>query len=104
MHNNCAGCHGLYRTGATGPDIGALRSSDIGTDGLGSILRYGTPAGMGNFGQSGILSAGQITHLAAYLQLPPPDAPPLPMADIQASWDLVIPVTSRPFTPEHERN
>ena len=51
--NNCAGCHGLYRTGATGPDIGAARSQAIGTDGLGAILRYGTPAGMGNFGQAG---------------------------------------------------
>ena len=54
--NHCAGCHGLYRTGATGPDIGALRSQQIGTHGLGAILRYGTPAGMGNFGQTGILS------------------------------------------------
>ena len=29
--NLCAGCHGLFRTGATGPDIGALRSQAIGT-------------------------------------------------------------------------
>lgn len=102
--NYCAGCHGLYRTGATGPDIGSARSQAIGTDGLTSIMNYGTPAGMGNFGQSGILSAEQITNLAAYLQQPPPDAPPLPMSDIQASWDLVIPVASRPTTPEHTRN
>ncbi len=102
--NLCAGCHGLYRTGATGPDIGALRSHAIGTDGLTAIMNYGTPAGMGNFGQSGILSAEQITNLAAYLQLPPPDAPPLPMSDIIASWDLVIPVANRPTAPEHTRN
>jgi nitrite reductase (NO-forming)/hydroxylamine reductase len=102
--NLCAGCHGLFRTGATGPDIGALRSSAIGTDGLGAILRYGTPAGMGNFGQTGIMTDEQITNMAAYLQLPPPDAPLLPMADIQASWDLVIPVANRPTAPEHTRN
>lgn len=102
--NYCAGCHGLYRTGATGPNIGTDRSQAIGTDGLISIMTYGTPAGMGNFGQSGILTEQQIINLAAYLQLPPPDAPPLPMADIQASWDLVIPVASRPSTPEHSRN
>ena len=114
--DRCAGCHGLYRTGATGPDIQGIhwdedaeqyvpgRSNEIGTDGLGAILRYGTPAGMGNFGQSGILSEEQITNLAAYLQLEAPDAPPLPMGDIQASWDLVIPVASRPTTPEHSRN
>jgi nitrite reductase (NO-forming)/hydroxylamine reductase len=102
--NNCAGCHGLYRTGATGPDIGAARSRAIGTDGLISILNYGTPAGMGNFGQTGILSQQQIEDLAAYLQLPPPDAPPLPMAEIQASWDLVVPVADRPTAPQHTRN
>jgi len=102
--NYCAGCHGLYRTGATGPDIGAARSQAIGTDGLGAILRYGTPAGMGNFGQTGILTDQQITDLAAYLQLPPPDAPPLPMADIQASWNLIVPVANRPTAPQHTRN
>jgi nitrite reductase (NO-forming)/hydroxylamine reductase len=102
--NYCAGCHGLYRTGATGPDIGSARSQAIGTDGLTSIMHYGTPAGMGNFGQSGILSAEQITNLAAYLQLAPPDAPPLDWQQIVDSWDLVIPVTSRPTVPEHSRN
>ena len=102
--DRCAGCHGLYRGGATGPDIGEVRSQEIGTDGLGAILRYGTPAGMPNFGQSGILSDEQITNLAAYLQLPPPDAPELPMADIQASWDLIKPVADRPTAPVTSRN
>jgi nitrite reductase (NO-forming)/hydroxylamine reductase len=59
---------------------------------------------MGNFGQSGILTGEQITHLASYLQQPPPDAPPLPMADIQASWNLVVPVAERPTAPQHSRN
>ena len=114
--NHCAGCHGTLRTGATGPDIqgphldkdtGEIvqgRSNEIGTDGLGAILRYGTPAGMGNFGQSGILTEEQIANLAAYLQLPAPDAPPLPMADIQASWNLIAPVADRPTEPQHTRN
>lgn len=91
--------HGRYR-----PDIGEVRAQEIGTDGLGAILRYGTPAGMGNFGQSGILTEQEITHLAVYLQLPPPDAPPLPVADIQDSWNLIVPVASRPATPQHTRN
>ena len=102
--NHCAGCHGLYRTGATGPDIGAARSQAIGTDGLRAILTYGTPAGMGNFGQTGILTEQEITHLAAFLQLPPPNAPPLPMVDIQTSWDLIVPVANRPTAPQHSRN
>ncbi|NOQ65183.1 MAG: c-type cytochrome [Methyloprofundus sp.] len=102
--NHCAGCHGIYRTGATGPNIQEARTQAIGTDGLKSILHYGTPSGMGNFGQSGTLTAEQITHLAAYLQLPAPEAPPLPMADIQASWDLIVPVADRPTAPQHNRN
>jgi len=114
--NLCAGCHGLFRTGATGPDIQGLhwdeaieevvpgRSNEIGTDGLGAILRYGTPAGMGNFGQTGIMTEEQITNMTAYLQLEAPEAPPLPMSDIIASWDLVVPVASRPIEPEHSRN
>jgi len=102
--DNCAGCHGLYRTGATGPNITELRTQAIGTDGIKSMLRYGTPAGMGNFGQKGILSPEQITNLAAYLQLPPPDAPPLPMESIQASWDVVVPLAERPIKPQHSRN
>jgi len=102
--NHCAGCHGLYRTGATGPDIGSARAQAIGTDGIISILNYGTPAGMGNFGQSGVLTTEEIVNLAAYLQLPPPEAPPLPMVDIQASWELVVAVADRPVAPEHARN
>jgi len=102
--NNCAGCHGLYRTGATGPNITELRTQAIGTDGVRSMITYGSPSGMGNFGQSGELSKEQIINLAAYLQLPPPDAPALPMADIQDSWELLVPVDERPTSPQHTRN
>jgi nitrite reductase (NO-forming)/hydroxylamine reductase len=102
--DRCAGCHGLYRTGATGPNIGQARSQAIGTDGLGAILRYGTPTGMPNFGQSGLLTDAQMTDLAAYLQLPPPDPPPLPMTDIQASWKLIVPPEQRPASPQTTRN
>ena len=102
--DRCAGCHGLYRTGATGPNVGQARSQAIGTDGLGAILRYGTPAGMPNFGVSGLLTEDQIVKLAAYLQLTPPDPPPLPMEDIQASWNLIVPVAARPTTPQTTRD
>ncbi|DAB40856.1 MAG TPA: nitrite reductase [Sulfurovum sp. UBA12169] len=102
--DRCAGCHGLYRTGATGPLIDETRSEWIGTDGLAALLRYGTPRGMPNFGHSGILTETQITNLASYLQLPPPDAPPLPMEDIRASWNLIVPVSERPTQPAHSRD
>lgn len=102
--NRCAGCHGLYRTGATGPNIGEDRSKWIGTEGLGALLRHGTPRGMPNFGASGLVTEDEITQLSAFLQLPPPEAPPLPMAEIQASWNLIVPVVNRPTAPQHSRN
>ncbi len=102
--NRCAGCHGLYRTGATGPNIGEDRSQWIGTEGLGALLRHGTPRGMPNFGTSGLVTEEEITLLSAFLQLPPPEAPPLPMAEIQASWNLIVPVANRPTAPQHSRN
>ncbi len=102
--NRCAGCHGLYRTGATGPEIGEARAQWIGTDGVAALLRYGTPRGMPNFGTSGVLNESDITKLASFLQLPPPEAPALPMADIQASWQLLVPVDQRPTEPQHTRN
>lgn len=102
--NRCAGCHGLYRAGATGPAIGEAESIAIGTDGLAAMMRHGTPGGMPNFGTAGILSEAEITDLAAYLQLPPPAAPALGMAEIAASWELTVPVASRPAAPQHTRD
>lgn len=102
--DRCAGCHGLYRTGATGPEIGEATSITIGTDGLAAMVRHGTPGGMPNFGTAGILTEDEITKLAAYLQLPPPEAPPLEMPEIEASWELMVPVASRPTAPQHSRD
>ena len=102
--NRCAGCHGLYRKGATGPDIGQQRSQWIGTDGLGALLRHGTPRGMPDFGTSQILDESEISRLAAYLQLAPPEPPLLPMSEIQASWKLLVAPEQRPSAPQHALN
>ncbi|MCK5092206.1 MAG: c-type cytochrome, partial [Gammaproteobacteria bacterium] len=102
--NRCAGCHGLYRTGATGPVIDEARSQEIGTDGLRAMLLHGSPAGMPNFGTSGILSDTDMDNLAAFLQLPPPEAPALPMPEIQASWQVFVPVADRPTSPQTTRD
>jgi nitrite reductase (NO-forming)/hydroxylamine reductase len=102
--NHCAGCHGLYRNGATGPEIGEGRAIEIGTDGLAAMIRHGSPGGMPNFGIAGILGEEEISKLAAYLQLPPPDAPALEMPEINASWELIVPVDSRPAIPQHSRD
>ncbi|HEY5996935.1 MAG TPA: cytochrome D1 domain-containing protein [Candidatus Deferrimicrobiaceae bacterium] len=102
--NRCAGCHGLHRKGGTGPVNDDVRSKVIGTDGIGAILRNGTPRGMPNFGQVGILTEAEIANLQAYMQLPPPEPPPWTMTDIQASWNLIVPVEARPTAPQHTRN
>jgi len=102
--DHCAGCHGVYRKGATGPNIEVARSTAIGTDGLGALMRYGTPGGMPSWGLSGALSEDNIAKLAAYLQLPPPTPPSLDMTAIQASWNLIVPVANRPAAPQTTRN
>ncbi len=98
--DHCAGCHGLYRKGATGPNIEPTRTQQIGTDGLGAMVRYGTPGGMPAWGLTGTLSEDNITKLASYLQQTPPTPPPLGMPEIQASWNLIVPVANRPATPQ----
>src|SRR5690554_3113011 len=100
----CAGCHGLYRTGATGPVIDQARSIEMGTDAIAAMLRHGTPGGMPNFGTSGVLSESEIGKLAAYLQLQPPEAPALEMPEIVQSWELILPVASCPAAPENSRD
>ena len=99
--DRCAGCHGLYRGGATGPEIGQARAQWIGTDGLGALMRHGTPRGMPGFGVAGELGESDIRLLTAFLQLPPPEPPQLPMSEIQASWQLRVPVAQRPAAPQH---
>lgn len=70
--DRCAGCHGATRQGATGPELSAPRSVELGTDALAATLRYGRPWGMPAWGKLGILTETQLSQLAAYLQLPVP--------------------------------
>jgi nitrite reductase (NO-forming)/hydroxylamine reductase len=59
---------------------------------------------MPNFGQSDILTEDEITRLAAFLQLAPPEAPPLPMDEILSSWNLLVPISQRPTAPQQSRD
>ena len=81
----CAGCHGVLRKGATGkallPEVkttdaegnvtvsGTLK---LGQDRLERIITWGTEGGMNNF--DGILSEEKIRDLATYIQIDPPQA------------------------------
>jgi len=92
----CAGCHGVLRKGATGkpltPDITRAR----GTEYLKTFIKYGSPAGMPNWGTSGDLSDAEVDLMARYIQLDPPTPPEFSMADIEKSRKDIMPVAKRP--------
>jgi nitrite reductase (NO-forming)/hydroxylamine reductase len=97
----CAGCHGVLRKGATGkpltPDITRVK----GTEYLKTMINYGSPAGMPNWGTSGELSAEDIYILARFLQHPPPQPPEFGMPDMKATWTVMVPPAERPKKPQH---
>jgi len=92
----CAGCHGVLRKGATGkpltPDITRAR----GTEYLKTFIKYGSPAGMPNWGTSGDLNDSEVDLMARYIQLDPPMPPEFSMADIEKSRKDIMPVAQRP--------
>ncbi len=92
----CAGCHGVLRKGATGkaltPDITTKR----GTDYLKVFISYGSPAGMPNWGSSGELSEKEVDIMARFLQQPPPVPPEFGMAEMKATWKVIVPPDKRP--------
>jgi nitrite reductase (NO-forming) / hydroxylamine reductase len=92
----CAGCHGVLRKGATGkpltPDITMKR----GTDYLKVFINYGSPAGMPNWGTSGQLTDQQVDIMARFLQQPPPVPPEFGLAEMKATWKVIVPPEKRP--------
>jgi len=102
--NRCAGCHGTLRAGATGPAITPDRTKKIGTTALQTILTNGTPGGMPAWGREGVLTADEITLMATYVQMTPPDPPQLPLEKIKESWKLSVAPDKRPKKPETKKN
>jgi nitrite reductase (NO-forming)/hydroxylamine reductase len=100
----CAGCHGVLRKGATGKPLTPDITTEKGTDYLKALITYGSPAGMPNWGSSGELTEAEIDIMARFLQQEPPAPPEFGMAEMQASWDVVIPPEDRPTEPQHDRN
>jgi nitrite reductase (NO-forming)/hydroxylamine reductase len=92
----CAGCHGVLRKGATGkpltPDITMKR----GTDYLKVFINYGSPAGMPNWGTSGQLTEQQVDIMARFLQQPAPVPPEFGLAEMKATWKVLVPPDQRP--------
>ena len=92
----CAGCHGVLRKGATGKPLTPDITRELGYQHLIDFITYGSPAGMPNWGTSGDLSEAQVDLMARYLLIEPPAPPEFGMADMRASWNLIVPPEDRP--------
>ena len=103
----CAGCHGVLRKGATGKNLephwektlkdgtklegGTLK---LGQNRLEKIISYGTEGGMVNFDD--ILTKDEINLMARYIQNVPDVPPEFSMAEMKATWKVMMPVDKRP--------
>jgi nitrite reductase (NO-forming)/hydroxylamine reductase len=92
----CAGCHGVLRKGATGKPLTPDITLKKGTDYLKVFINYGSPAGMPNWGTSGVLSDQDVDLMARFLQHEPPQPPEFGMKDMKASWKVLVPPAERP--------
>ncbi len=92
----CAGCHGVLRKGATGKPLTPDKTLAAGTDYLKVFIKYGSPAGMPNWGTSGELSDDEVDLMARYIQQTPPQPPEYGLKDMQATWKVIVPPEARP--------
>ena len=100
----CAGCHGVLRKGATGkpltPDLTIAKGTEI----LKVFIKYGSPAGMPNWGTSGELNDAEVDLMARYIQNTPPTPPEWGMGDMKKSWKVLVAPEKRPKKKENSYN
>jgi len=100
----CAGCHGVLRKGATGKPLTTDITRSRGDVALKAFITYGSPAGMPNWGTSGVLSEAEIDIMARYLQHEPPLPPEWGMKEMKDSWKVIVPVKDRPTKKMNKYN
>ncbi|MFN2309354.1 MAG: cytochrome D1 domain-containing protein [Gammaproteobacteria bacterium] len=100
----CAGCHGVLRKGATGKPLTPDITQERGTDYLKVFINYGSPAGMPNWGTSGDLTEADVDLMARFLQHEPPQPPEYGLAEMKASWKLLVAPDKRPKQQENTIN
>ncbi|HEX9183814.1 MAG TPA: cytochrome D1 domain-containing protein [Burkholderiales bacterium] len=100
----CAGCHGVLRKGATGkpltPDLTLAKGSEI----LKVFIKYGSPAGMPNWGTSGELNDAEVDLMARYIQQEPPTPPEWGLGDMKKTWRVIVAPEKRPTKKENRYN
>ncbi|KAA1175927.1 c-type cytochrome [Marinobacter salinexigens] len=92
----CAGCHGVLRKGATGKPLTPDITQERGIDYLKAFITYGSPAGMPNWGTSGDLTEDEVELMAKYVMHEPPQPPEFSLADMKATWEVIVPPEDRP--------
>ncbi len=92
----CAGCHGVLRKGATGKPLTTDITQERGYEALKAFITYGSPAGMPNWGTSGALTEDEVSLMARYLLIEPPQPPEFGMEEMRKTWKVVVPVDKRP--------
>ena len=92
----CAGCHGVLRKGATGKPLTPDITQKQGTEYLKVFINQGSPAGMPSWGKSGELSQQEVDVMARFVQHEPPQPPEFGLAEMKATWKVLVPVADRP--------
>jgi len=98
----CAGCHGVLRKGATGKPLTVDITRKLGTKYLETFIKYGSPAGMPNWGTSGLLSDPDINLMAKYLQIEAPIPPEWGLKEMEGTWSVRVPPDQRPTKKEND--
>ena len=98
----CAGCHGVLRKGATGKALLPADMQRLGQRRLERIIALGTEGGMNNFDK--IYSPEDIKLLATYIQLEPPVPPELSLTQMRESLKRHVALEDYPGKPMHGRN
>ena len=100
----CAGCHGVLRKGATGKPLTPDITLEKGSEYLKVFIKYGSPAGMPNWGTSGDLTDAEVDMMARYIQQTPPMPPEFGLPEMKASWRVIVPVERRPKKKQNKYN
>ena len=100
----CAGCHGVLRKGATGKPLTPDLTIPKGTEYLKVFIKYGSPAGMPNWGTSGELTDAEVDLMARYVQQTPPTPPEFGMKEMKATWKVIVAPADRPKKKMNDYN